>query len=219
MAKYKNGINGAFSGRVGNVIGATCRGVDYIRSMPVVSGRKYSQAQINQRIKFALVVNWLRPLLSLINIGFQVLTGNKTPMNLAISLHLNEAVMGEGPEYTIDFKKAVFSRGELLVSWITEVVCLSNALLIVKWADAPESVFCNDTDSASFIVYNQAKEEFVTFGNAAKRGDKEVSLQLPGNFKGDLVHCWMSYVNEKGDKVSTSVYLGEKISVCINTNE
>ena len=210
MARYKNGINGAFSGKIGNVIGATCRGVDYMRSVPgVSSGKKYSEAQINQRIKFALVVNWLRPLLGWINIGFKVLNGCKTAMNLAISYHLNEAVAGEGPDYTIDFKRAVFSIGELLISWVKEVMCVRNALLTVKWADARESVFCNRADRANFIVYNMAKGVFVTFENAAQRMDKEVSLQLPNDFAGDLIHCWMSYVNENGDKVSISVYLGE----------
>ncbi|NRF41189.1 DUF6266 family protein [Pedobacter foliorum] len=130
---------------------------------------------------------------------------------MATSLHLNEAVVGKGPDYTIDFKKAVFSRGELLVSWILEILCLIDGLLTIKWAYAPESVYCKDNDRANFIVYNPIKEQFVTFENSAERSDNEVSLQLPGNFTGDLVHCWMGYVNDAGDKVSTSVYLGEMV--------
>ncbi|WP_449438883.1 DUF6266 family protein [Pedobacter steynii] len=129
--------------------------------------------------------------------------------SISVLKDADQTVAGEGPDYTIDFKKAVFSIGELLISWVKEVMCGRNALLTVKWVDAPESVFCNRADRANFIVYNMAKGVFVTFENAARRMDKEVSLQLPNDFAGDLIHCWMSYVNENGDKVSTSVYLGE----------
>lgn len=34
MATYKKGINGPVSGKIGNVVGATCRGVAYLRGVP-----------------------------------------------------------------------------------------------------------------------------------------------------------------------------------------
>jgi hypothetical protein len=208
MARYKNGINGPVSGKIGNVVGATCRGVAYLRGMPE-SNAAPTQKQINQRLKFALVMGWLKPLLNIINIGYQILFGDKTAMNRAVSYHLKEAVTGDSPDYGIDFKKAVFSRGELLVSWILEVLCLVNAVLNIKWDNLPASAFSNDNDRASFIIYNPEKEVFVTFENAALRVDKEVVLQLPDEFANNSVHVWMHYVNVKGDAVSTTVYLGE----------
>lgn len=85
MATYKNGINGAFSGKVGSVVGATCRGITYFRSLPETTNAP-TDKQINQRLKFALVMGWLQPLLNIINIGYQVLAGYKTPMNRGVSL-------------------------------------------------------------------------------------------------------------------------------------
>lgn len=208
MARYKNGINGAFSGKVGTVVGATCRGVDYIRGLPDVSQVATTRKQRDQRLKFALVMGWLRPLLELLKVGYRVLTGSTTPMNRAVSYHLKEAVTGEGPDYAIDFKKAIFSRGELLLSWILEIVCLVNAVLNIKWENGPESAFCKDTDQASFIIYNPEKQEFVTFPDVALRAEKEIRLQLPAVFSGDTVHGWMHYANKEGDAVSTSLYLG-----------
>lgn len=209
MARYKNGVNGAFSGKVGTVIGATCRGIDYMRGLPDLSGVTATKKQLDQRLKFALVMGWLKPLLSLINIGYQVLTGYKTPMNRAVSYHLTEATTGEGPDYRIDFKKAIFSRGELLVSWILEVLCLVNAVLTIKWENGPVSAFSKANDKASFIIYNPVKQEFVTFPDVAVRAEQEISLQLPVVFAGDQVHGWMQYTNADGDAVSTSLYLGE----------
>ncbi|MBB5438022.1 uncharacterized membrane protein YvlD (DUF360 family) [Pedobacter sp. AK017] len=208
MARYKNGINGAVSGKIGNVVGASYKGIDYLRSLPETT-KPPTVKQLHQRLKFSVITGWLRPILSLINIGFQILTGYKTAMNRAVSYHMKEALTDNGQEVAIDFKKAIFSRGELLVSWILEVLCLVNAVLRIKWDNGPESVFSNANDKASFIIYNPQKEKFVTFQNVANRQDKEMVLQLPENFAGDRVHAWMQYANVEGDMVSTSVYLGE----------
>lgn len=206
MARYKNGINGPVKGKIGNVVAATCRGVDYLRSLAEPSGKAPTPAQLNQRLRFALVMGWLKPLLDLINIGFQVSGGDQTPMNRAVSLHLKEAVCGTGPDYEIDFPKAVLSRGVLLPSFIEEVKVLPNALLQVKWCNFAASALNKETDLVTFIVYSSAQRKFATFKNAALREEKEVLLQLPKGFEEGVLHAYMQHVNEAGDAVSTSVY-------------
>jgi len=208
MAKYKNGIHGAFSGKIGSVVGASYRGIDYMRSLPEII-KPRSEKQLHQQLKFSVITAWLRPVLKLINIGFQLLTGDKSAMNRAVSYHMREALIENGQEISIDFKKAIFSRGELLVSWILEVLALVDALLNIKWDNGPESLFSKANDKATFIIYNPQKEKFVTFKEVAQRQDKETVLQLPKRFAGDTVHAWMQYSNNDGDMVSTSVYLGE----------
>jgi hypothetical protein len=208
MARYKNGINGPMSGKVGSVIASSWKGIAYIKSISEVSSRPGTQAQLDARRIFAIVSSWLRPLKLLINIGFQGFAQGKTPMNDAISFTLKEAVGGTGANKEIDFARAVFSKGELLTSWIEEMVALENAVLQAVWKDALASAFCRDSDQAYFVVYNPLKEKFVTFENAALRADGEVILQLPADFSGDAVHCYQFYVDDKGDAVSTTQYLG-----------
>jgi len=100
MARYQNGINGPFSGRVGKVVGANWRGIDYMRTVGS-SPKHWSFAQINQRLRFALAMNWLNPLLALINIGYQQIKIKKTPLNAAVSYHLKHAIRAEGPDYNM----------------------------------------------------------------------------------------------------------------------
>jgi hypothetical protein len=92
-----------------------------------------------------------------------------------------------------------------------EVLCLVNAVLKIKWDNLPASAFSGDEDKANFIVYNPAKEAFVTFEDIALRSDKEAVLALPEDFTGDVVHAWMHYVNAEGDAVSTSIYVGNLV--------
>src|SRR5687768_15182871 len=102
MARYKNGINGAFSSKVGTVVGASWRGIDYMRSVQKPISRPASRAQVNQRLVFALVTGWLKPLRDLIWIGFQVFKGTKTPMNGCVSFIMKEAITGDGEQSNID---------------------------------------------------------------------------------------------------------------------
>lgn len=58
MARIKQGILGGFSGRVGNVVGSSWKGIDVIKSMPLSVSNPKTTAQTNQRNKFAGVVNF-----------------------------------------------------------------------------------------------------------------------------------------------------------------
>ncbi|MES2454487.1 MAG: DUF6266 family protein [Bacteroidota bacterium] len=209
MARYKNGINGPVSGKVGSVVASSWKGIDYVKGLSDPRGKQGTPGQVGARQIFATVSSWLRPLKLLINIGFQNCTEGMTPMNVAISLTLREAVKGLGADREIDFSRAVFSRGDLLISLIEGVTALVAGVLQVMWRDAPASAFCKDTDRATFVFYNPAKEQFVAFEHVALRADGEVVLQLPAEFSGDLVHCYQFYVSEQGDAVSSSQYLGQ----------
>ncbi|WP_285056674.1 DUF6266 family protein [Pedobacter ginsengisoli] len=167
----------------------------------------------NSTDKVALVVNWIKPLWSVINLGYQVFKNRKTPLNAAIGYHMKEAVKGEAPDFEIEFSKAIFSVGELLLSLITEMVALGDGMLCIKWNNIAESVYNSGSDRAIFIVYNPDKQQFVSFVYSALRADRQAVLQLPDGFAGDAVHCYLFFASEKGDKVSTSQYLGEVVVV------
>ena len=92
MGKYKNGINGQFSGKVGNVVGVTRRGVDYIRSVPELRVDKPSEKQIRQRNIMAMISSWLKPIKFIIAIGFKVFTGSKTPINQVFFFDLQRSI-------------------------------------------------------------------------------------------------------------------------------
>jgi hypothetical protein len=187
------------------------RGIDYVRSVADTSKVKWSEAQINQRILFALVVNWIKPLWSVINLGYQRHKNRKTPLNAAVGYHMKEAVIGEAPDFEIDFSKAILSVGELLMSLVKELIALGDAMLCINWDNIAQSVYSCGSDRAIFIFYNPNKQQFVSFMYSALRADRQAVLQLPNGFAGDVVHCYMFFANEKGDRVSTSQYLGEMV--------
>jgi len=209
MARYKNGINGQLSGKVGSVIASSWRGVDYLKGLNNSSGKRRTAGQLRQQEVFALVTRWLKPVRDVVWIGFQSVREAKTPMNEAISLVMRHAVVFVDGKPLIDFPKVVFSRGVLLASWVTGVFALPGAGLRVEWLNASGSVCCNgDDDRACFLFYNLPKGCFAVFMEDALRADGSAVLQLPADFAGDAVQGYMFYTCAAGKRVSTSVYLG-----------
>ncbi|MHA4893289.1 DUF6266 family protein [Pedobacter sp. PWIIR3] len=211
MGRLKQGINGAIKGKIGAVVGITWRGEDYVRASPKPTTVPPSPAQLDQRMVFAFANAWIKPIRDIIWIGYQIFKGNKTPTNMMVSFLLKEAIVGTGVDAKVDYPKVVLSRGELIVSYILEILTLINAALHIKWNNLPASAFNKDDDKSTFVIYNPTKEQFVTFEDVAQRADKEVVLQMPKSFSGDVVHGWMHYVSREGNAVSTSVYLGEMV--------
>lgn len=211
MGKYKNGVNGQFSGKVGNVVGVTRYGEDYIRSVPELRVDKPSEKQIRQRNIMSMISSWLKPIKFIIAVGFKVFKGSKTPINQVFSLIFKEALIVNGNEISIDYKHVVLSKGELLVSFVFEILALIDSILQIKWQNFNASIYNKADDKATFVVYNPAKEKFVSFVGIADREAEQADLKLPAEFTGDTVHCWMQYVDTIGDKVSTSTYLGEVV--------
>lgn len=136
---------------------------------------------------------------------------------------MKEAVRVADGRPEIDFSKVVLSRGELLISWIKEVIVLAEAVLEVvgtaaaaaklvlriKWDDAAASAFCRADDRATFVFYSEAARDFMVFQDEVARNEREAVLSLPALFKEGRVHGYMFYTNAAGDAVSTSQYLGQ----------
>lgn len=59
MVRFLKGITGAYSGKVGSVIGSNWRNVDYVRSLSKRSNKPASEDQLAQRAHFALAVSFL----------------------------------------------------------------------------------------------------------------------------------------------------------------
>ncbi|WP_285009550.1 DUF6266 family protein [Pedobacter faecalis] len=209
VAKYRNGINGSFHGKVGTVVGVSWRGVDYFRSLPGKSNQQPTEKQLRQRKLLSDVSSWLRSIREVITIGYQQFTEGPTPMNMAISNLMKHAIKVDEGVKGIDYTRAVISRGELLSSWFATPAAAGGAALFLSWANYRPSAFNADDDLITVVVYNTAKEKFVTFHEVACRKDREALLQLPGSFTGDAVHLYVLFVAAAGDAVSTSNYLGE----------
>lgn len=205
MGKYNEGILGFFRGKIGRVIGSVVRGVHYMKGLGDIRTDNPTPAQVDHRLKFALMTAFLKPLKNLIESGFLAGKTGPSAMNLALSTNLRNAVTGISPNYAVDYEKFIFSFGSLSKAHTGGLATKDNAKLEFNWemtgTDAP-------SDQATLLVYNPTQRTYVTLPTAAPRSALKYSLQLPTDFADQIVHAWICFVSADKLDVSDTSYLG-----------
>src|SRR4030081_1272894 len=102
MAKMNNGIMGAFNGKVGTVVGATWRGIPYMRAIPRSRTGPISKKEKANREKFAVAQFWLKPLLEFVRVGFKDYSSTVVGFSAAKSWMMKNAMEKTEDGFRID---------------------------------------------------------------------------------------------------------------------
>lgn len=209
MAIIKKGINGAFSGTVGNTVGSSWRQIDYIKSLPKPSKKPASERQLAQRAKFGLAVGFLRPIKPLLDLGFSDKSqGRQTGYNRALQAIMNDAIRGEYPDFTIDLPAVAFARGGLNAP--TSLVVEQDEEVTLRWEPLINKINSFADDELVAIVYNESKR-FMNVYDGTLREEGSMSIPLPASFAGDEIAFWAFMVHRDGEKTSDSVFAGQVV--------
>lgn len=204
MGSIKKGILGGFSGKVGTVIGASWKGVSYMRGRAVAINNPNTEKQQTQRSKMAFVMNFLKPIMSVINRGWQ--SAKMSPINAAVSRTLKEATNVVGDTISIIFSKLVLTTGPLVSCVRALADQTSSGVTFV-----PVSFGGDSTDYVHCAVYHEATgkwwtSESVTQGEWMTRADNEVGFAWLGTGKHQV---YIYFVSHDLQKTSDSFYAGE----------
>ncbi|SDG34920.1 hypothetical protein SAMN05421827_105240 [Pedobacter terrae] len=207
MATYSKGANGAFSGKVGSVIGSNWRSVDYLRGLPKKSSKPSTEPQLAQRAKFALAAQYLSPIKDVLNTGFKDKQLNKiTGYNAAVKIFLNQAVTGNYPDFQIDFSKVVISKGSLSAMHGLNA-SLQGADLLLNWQSILNRYNAFADDVLTVVIFNATKNMYLVY-EEAQRAALTYTAVIGANFSGDVLHVWGFAVNRDATGVANSQYLG-----------
>lgn len=209
MGTIKQGILGGFSGKVGTVIGGSWKGISYMRSQAQNIKNPRTEAQMEQRSKFALTLAFLKPITSYVRIGFKTYATKQTAFNAAMSYICKNAVTGDYPDYALDFSLALVSRGNL-TPVANAAATAASGKINFSWSDNSGAGNAQITDLAMPLVFNKDKGEAVFNTAAATRTDSTAEVSLPADWMGDKVQTYLGFISEDGKTVANSVYLGEK---------
>ncbi len=209
MAEITNGANGAFSGKVGSVIGSKWKDINYIRGISKRSSKAPSEAQLIQQAKFGLIVNFLSPIRALLDNGFKD-TGRASGYHLAVNHNLANAVAGTYPEFAIDFTQIAISKGSLIS--YGEQASISEGLLTFTWPEVPENAINSfASDKASILVYNASKNIHMA-SSGVERSALSAEMAIPPAFAGDTLQAYIFFTSLKG-KTSNSTYVGSFVAL------
>ena len=207
MGTIKKGILGGFSGKVGTVVGASWKGIAYMRSLPQKVRNPRTEPQMMQRSKFALTMNFLRPMTGLLRMGWRMYAHRQSPMNAAMSYAIANAITGTYPNYAIDPSKVLISRGSLAPA-ANASASLASSAITFDWDDNSGTSASKQTDKALLVVVNPAKSEAVFDVAGAERSEGTQSVTLPAAWVGETVEAYIGFISDDGREVANSMYLG-----------
>lgn len=210
MARLKKGIIDQLSGTIGPVVGATWRGIPYIRTKPIKANRKRkkktSDAQAATRIRFAMAVKLLREMREILELGFRDEAVEKTGMNAAISYTMKHAITGEFPDFRIAYDHVLISRGKLPNVEQATVISDEPQAIRFNWQNNEGMGKASGEDRVLMVAYN-VEEEAEVFKIDTTRQAGTAVLGMRG-FSGRTVHTWLSFISADNKDVASSVYTG-----------
>ena len=209
MAVMSQGAYGALSGKLGNTIAGSWKGINYLRIKPASVNDANTLLQQNQRGKFSLVLKLLQPFRDGIKIGFKDYAVKMSAFNSATSYNLKNAVEGVLPSITIDYAAVLLSRGPLKPALNPTVSSTVPGEVEFAWTANSSELNSNSSDQAMVFIFNPETNEGVTVPFGTMREMEGQSVTVPDSFSGTTVHTWIAFVSDDRKLVSNSLYAGE----------
>lgn len=207
MGTYNKGILGAFSGKVGPVVGASWRGKEVMRSLPKKGNRIASNSQLLQRQKFTFVNAFLNGIQPVVKRYFGTDSGTKTRRNQAMSYLMQEALVYNNPNFEWDYPKVLVSKGDL-TGIGDATLSVAAGEIAVSWANNSLQGEALPDDKLVLVVYDPESKSVVYSLAAGNRADETAALAMPNYLEGATVQVWGTFVSADDALYATSLYLG-----------
>lgn len=207
MAKYEVGVLGNFDGKVGTVVGASWRGIPYMRHKGRKSKKPRSQAQLEHQAKFKSVSKFVKAVSKLLMACYRD-SPEQTGVNHAFSDIYAKALTGVYPAYSLDYSKISVSKGVLFNADGPAAAAAGTGIVKFTWSDNTDNNLALATDKAVLVAYCPELEQAVYTLQGAARSAGTDNLNMK-NFAGKVVETWIAFMSANGQEVSSSIYTGQ----------
>ncbi|OQP45878.1 hypothetical protein A4H97_32065 [Niastella yeongjuensis] len=207
MARLNKGILDDFSGKVGKVIGSSWRGIAYMRSIGRKTGKAKTLNQEIQQAKFKTASSFGQSMHDLFELGFKDYAQKMTGTNYAQSIILKEAIIGDHPDFKIDYSKVQVSKGKLTKAKTPAVAPGAAGAVVFTWTSNAGQKTAKANDQSILVAYCPELNETM-FVIGATRDTGTASFDV-ADFSGKAVQTWLSFITANGKLVADSTYLGE----------
>ncbi len=218
MGKYRQGIHGDFSGRVGNIVGSSWKGRSVMKIRPARVNNPRTEAQQKNRGRFALMGQFLSTQSRLVKIGWKPAAQNTTAFNEAMRYNLGVAIAGEYPDQFIDFSKVQLSSGQLPVPTNLQAVAASALSFNLSWENNSNLELAGDNDLLMIGIYDAASGEGYTVSGGFTRQQELALVTVPDNWSGRTLEVFVFMVSTLGigtlntsEFVSPTVHAGNVV--------
>jgi hypothetical protein len=209
MAKIRKGILGPVSGAIGPIVGATWKGISYIRTRPQKKRKKVkrSVAQIaaQEKLKFMNLI--LVPFHEFISVGFANAAEDQTEISAAFSANYGTVISGVFPDLKADYSKLILSVGKLPMINDVKMELENPELLKLVWkSDAVKGTAFNN--QLMFVAYSSELDMAFGFIGGVNRAQKQCEVKINEPFIGKTLEVYVGMTSLNRKAVANSMYLG-----------
>ena len=207
MGTFEKGILGGFNGKVGTVVGSTWKGITVMRSTPKARKGGFSNSQLIQQAKFALMIKFLQPMADFMNLTYKKAATKMSGFNKVFSDNIKAAIAGVYPALTIDYTKVILSKGSLPGAVSPVAASTVAGKLVFTWTDNSNNGTALSSDIAFVAAYNEALNQWIFNSNAAARSAGTVTLDVTA-FSGKPAQTYIGFMSADRNKTANSLYTG-----------
>ena len=207
MGKYEVGVLGNFDGKIGTVVGAKWKGIEYMRQKGRKSKKTRTELQLEQQARFAMVTKFVNKFANLLRATYPD-TPELTSVNHAFANIYAKAIIGNYPVFDLDYSKVSLSKGDLHNAYSPAATAAGNGMIKFNWTDNSDGNMANEDDRSVLVAYCPELELTVYTLNGAQRNTGAASLNAI-NFIGKLVETWVSFISANGKFAATSIHTGQ----------
>lgn len=206
MGKLLQGILGGVSGRVGNVVGSSWKGIPVIKSRPLSVANPRTAAQVMQRTAMSNTVAFVKPIIaSVIKPLWDRFAQQQSGYNAFTSANIGE--FESNPPATPSNVK--ISAGKMAATPMTSVEPDSlNKTIKVSWAPDAGQGLKLASDVPYIVAQDQSTGEVFGENALSTRASNTATINAPAGFlvSGNTLSVWLAFRRADGTVVSNSSY-------------
>lgn len=210
MAINKFGPQGFLSGKLGDLVYYVRNGKQMVRKRTRMT-KPPTEAQLRSRKQLTVVVGFLKPLLSVVNVGFlPAAKGQRTlPYSLAVKYNRIHAVSGSYPDVVMDYAKVLLTMQNGGVAAAAQaVVAQAPEGLKFEWQAGDEGGWSAANDQVMLFVYFPELRSVAYRLYGSCRSACTDFLPLTSAQLGERMEVFISFVSADRNGMANSTYLG-----------
>jgi hypothetical protein len=204
MAKFFSTTFGAISGRHGSAVAATSKDGQSILRVYRAPSNPRTEKQMDHRARFGNINSELSNYQSLFKRTFKTAVGR----NYAVSFALNNAVLGEYPNYSVDYSKLQIATGRIDTPSHISAAITTGSKVKFDWDGSIDGSESSTGDFINLAFINSDQKVAILKEEIVLRTAATTQFELPLAWAGNQIHCWAYFTNQYGTATSNSIYLG-----------
>lgn len=206
MAILKQGILGGISGKIGNIVGSSWKGISVVKTKPLSVANPKTAGQVAQRGRMTNVVAFAKVILAVaIKPLWDRFAQGQSGYNAFVSQNI--ALFDSASPSTPS--SLVFSQGKMAATPVVSGSATNGSATVgCVFVDDSGSGFKLATDVSFVCAHNRTQGVTGVSANDVTRADEEIECLLPATAAtGDVIDLWLAFRRADGTIVSDSSYI------------